>query len=86
MVPPVSLIKEETPSILVVDDLESNLELMEAVFQKAGFTVYKALGASAALEIYNKYPVDIAILDVMMPGIDGFELCKMLKSLSNKNS
>lgn len=85
MVPPVSLIKEETPSILVVDDLESNLELMEAVFQKAGFTVYKALGASAALEIYNKYPVDLAILDVMMPGIDGFELCKMLKSLSNKN-
>lgn len=85
MVPPVSLIKEEAPSILVVDDIPSNLELLEAIFKKAGFGVHKALDAVSALELYNKYPVDIAILDVMMPGVNGFELCKQLKSLSDKN-
>jgi putative two-component system response regulator len=84
MVPPLSLIKEERPSILVVDDVASNLELMEAVFHKAGFSVHKALGAEGALDLYNKYPIDIAILDVMMPGINGFELCKSFKQLAKK--
>lgn len=85
MFPPLSLTKEEMPSILVVDDIQSNLELMEAVFMKAGFVVYKALDAPSALEIYNKHPIDIAVLDIMMPGMDGFELCTTLKGLSEKN-
>ncbi len=84
MVPPLSLIKEEMPSILVVDDIQSNLELLEAIFQKAGFIVHTALDSSSALEIYNKYTVDIAVLDVMMPGVNGFELCKTIKNLSKK--
>lgn len=85
MVPPLSLKNEEMPSVLVVDDVLSNLELMEAVFQKNGFKVYKALNANSALEYYNKFKIDIAVLDVMMPGINGFELCKTLKALSSKN-
>lgn len=84
MVPPLSLIKEEMPSILVVDDIQSNLELLEAIFQKAGFIVHTALDSTSALEIYNKYTVDIAVLDVMMPGVNGFELCKTIKNLSKK--
>lgn len=84
MVPPLSLIKEEMPSILVVDDIQSNLELLEAIFQKAGFIVHTALDSISALEIYNKYTVDIAVLDVMMPGVNGFELCKTIKNLSKK--
>ena len=85
MVPPLSLIKEEIPSILVVDDIQSNLELLEAIFQKSGFTVHTALDSISALEIYNKYTVDIAVLDVMMPGVNGFELCKTMKNLSKKH-
>lgn len=84
MVPPVSLIKVETPAILVVDDMPSNLELMEAVFLKAGFAVHKALGATPALDIFRNYPVDLAVLDVMMPGVNGYDLCKKLKNLSCK--
>ncbi len=84
MISSLGLIKDEMPSILVVDDMQSNLELMEAIFQKAGFLVYKALGASTAIEIFYKYPIDIAILDVMMPEVNGFELCKKLKTLSDK--
>ncbi|MBE0425467.1 MAG: response regulator [Nitrospirae bacterium] len=72
------------PSILVVDDLQSNLELMEAIFVKEGFRVYSALGANAAIRMFNKYPVDIAVLDVMMPGVDGFDLCSKLKDITGK--
>ncbi len=79
-----SLSKEEMPFILAVDDMPSNLELIEAIFQQAGYNVCKASSASSALEIYNSYPVDIAIIDVMMPGMNGFELCKMLKKLTSR--
>ncbi|RPI37549.1 MAG: response regulator [Nitrospiraceae bacterium] len=85
MIPSFSLMKEERrPSVLVVDDIGSNLELMEAIFQRAGYDVHMALSAEPALECCNIYPIDIAILDVMMPGMNGFELCKKLKSLSDK--
>jgi putative two-component system response regulator len=78
------LIEKETPAILVVDDIKSNLELMEAVFLKEGFRVFTALGASEAIEMFTNAPVDLAVLDVMMPGIDGFELCSRLKEKSGK--
>ena len=78
------LIEREKPSILVVDDIPSNLELMEAVFQKEGFKVYTALGASDAIDKFKNHPVDLAVLDVMMPGIDGFELC--CRQFSNPRS
>ena len=82
---PFSLMKEEKrPSVLVVDDVSANLELMEAVFQRAGYTVHMASGGDPAIDIFNSYSIDIAILDVMMPGINGFDLCNKLKSLTDK--
>jgi len=71
---------EERPSILVVDDLVTNLELLEAIFVRNNFTVFTALDASAALDIFESEKIDIAILDVMMPGMNGFELCERLKN------
>lgn len=84
MGPYTCLIERETPAILVVDDVQSNLELLEAIFLKEGFRVYNALRATEAIEIFKKHPVDIAVLDVMMPGMDGFELCTRLKDISGK--
>jgi len=78
------LIEMETPSILVVDDVRSNLELMEAVFMKEGFRVYTALDADAAMDLFMGHSIDLAVLDVMMPGIDGFELCTRLKDISGR--
>ncbi|MEW6002491.1 MAG: HD domain-containing phosphohydrolase [Nitrospirota bacterium] len=75
---------EERPSILVVDDMQSNLELMEAIFLKEGFRVHSARDANDAIEKFKKNQVDLAVVDVMMPGMDGFELCSRLKDLEGK--
>lgn len=83
---PFSRLREERrPSVLVVDDVQPNLELMEAVFHKEGLKVHSALNADAALSIYTKERIDIAVLDVMMPGMNGFELCRRLKNFSEKD-
>lgn len=84
MVPLQDRTGKDRPAVLVVDDLWSNLELLEATFAKAGFEVYSALDAQAALSIFDTHEIDIAILDVMMPGMDGFDLCKRLKSITEK--
>lgn len=78
------LMREERPTVLIVDDLESNLELMEAIFLKEGFRTLVAPDAFSALRIFRYNKVDIAILDVMMPGMDGYELCKHIKQISGR--
>ncbi|MBI5102285.1 MAG: response regulator [Nitrospirae bacterium] len=67
--------------ILVVDDLPFNLEVMEGFLYKEGYTVITALNALEALEIIAKQRVDLAVLDVMMPGMNGFDLCRKIKSV-----
>lgn len=79
-----AVLLKKIPSVLIVDDIETNLELLETIFQKAGFRVYKALNGETAIEIFKNDHIDIAVLDVMMPGIDGFQLCSMLKSMAGK--
>jgi len=84
MVPLQSTVAEERSSVLVVDDFSSNLELLETVFTNAGFEVFSAMDAFSALSIFETHEIDIAIVDVMMPGMDGFELCRRLKSRTEK--
>jgi len=74
----------EKPSVLLVDDMLSNLELLETVFAGAGFDVFTAPDAYSALNIFESSRIDIAILDVMMPGMDGYELCKRLKNSNGR--
>jgi putative two-component system response regulator len=75
---------QERPSVLIVDDLWSNLELLEAIFSNAGLEVFSARDAYSALSIFESHKIDIAIVDIMMPGMDGYELCMKLKSLTEK--
>jgi len=73
---PFRLLKEERrPSVLVVDDIETNLELMEAVFQRAGYTVHIALGAYPALDICKNYSIDMQFW-MLWCRDERFELCK----------
>ncbi len=64
--------------ILCVDDDPVNLDLLEAILQK-DHIILKANGGAEALEMLNTQAVDLVLLDVMMPGINGFEVCRTIK-------
>jgi len=68
------------PRILCVDDEPQNLVLMEALLSPDGYDVVSAANGAEALEIIRTEQIDICLLDVMMPGIDGFETCRLIKS------
>jgi two-component system cell cycle response regulator len=69
-----------TARILVVDDIEANRDLLESRLTAEYFDVITAEGGQQALDICTSSPVDLVLLDIMMPGIDGFEVCKRLKA------
>jgi signal transduction histidine kinase len=69
-----------TPVILVADDIEPNRDLLEAWLTQEGYDVLQAADGRAALECLRRCPVDLVLLDVMMPGLDGFEVCRQIKS------
>lgn len=69
-----------TPIILCVDDEPLNLILLESILSPCGYEVLTATNGTEALEIIRTVRVDICLLDVMMPGIDGFETCRLIKS------
>jgi adenylate cyclase len=66
--------------VLVVDDLAQNIKLMHAVLEPRGFTVLSATSGEQALQILAENSVDVVLLDVLMPGIDGYETCARIKS------
>ena len=66
--------------VLVVDDIHANLKLLEARLNAEYFEVVTAANGSEALELCERNQCDIVLLDVMMPGMDGFEVARRLKS------
>ncbi|MGO1117173.1 PleD family two-component system response regulator [Rhodovibrionaceae bacterium A322] len=69
-----------TARILVVDDIPPNVKLLEAKLMAEYFDVLKAYDGPSALEIAKEESPDLILLDVMMPGMDGFEVCQKLRS------
>jgi two-component system cell cycle response regulator len=69
-----------TARVLVVDDIVANVKLLEARLKAEYFEVLTATSGFEALDIADSSDCDIIILDVMMPGLDGFETCRRLKS------
>jgi two-component system cell cycle response regulator len=68
-----------TARVLVVDDIPPNLKLLEARLSAEYFEVLTAANGPEAIDICEKGRCDIVLLDVMMPGMDGFEVCRRLK-------
>lgn len=68
-----------TARILVVDDVPVNVRLLEAKLSAEYFHVQTASGGQEALSKIHDDPPDIVLLDVMMPGMDGFEVCRRMK-------
>ena len=69
-----------TARVLVVDDVLPNIKLLEARLSAEYFEVLRATNGPEALSICAQQRCDIVLLDVMMPGMDGFEVCRRLKS------
>src|SRR6267142_125495 len=69
-----------TARVLVVDDVELNVKLLEAKLSSEYFEVIAADNGPAALELAETEMPDIILLDVMMPLMDGFEVCRRLKA------
>lgn len=73
----------ESQTILVVDDEKEIADLVGIYLQNDGYKVLKAYSGDRALELLEKEDVQLVILDIMMPGIDGLEVCRRIRREKN---
>lgn len=72
--------ENESRKILIVDDVAKNIQLVANFLTKAGYQINFALDGQSALEHASREKFGLILLDIMMPGMDGFEVCKTLKA------
>jgi CheY-like chemotaxis protein len=72
--------QKTTPVVLVVDDNQQNRELLQAYLEDVDCRAIPAVDGPEALEILAKDPPDLILLDVMMPKMSGFEVCRRIKN------
>lgn len=70
-------------SILIIDDEAEIAELIEVYLQNEGYRVYKAYNGVEGLRIIGDVNIHLVILDIMMPGIDGMEVCRKIRAGKN---
>ena len=70
----------ETVTVLAVDDQPANLRLLDAVLSPRGYRVVPASSGEQALELLPSSGIDLVLLDIVMPGIDGYEVCRRIRS------
>lgn len=71
---------EHSPRVLAVDDQRDALRLLQIRLQNAGMECFTCSDGASALEFLDKETVDLVILDVMMPNLDGYEVCRRIKA------
>lgn len=69
--------------VLIADDEIQMVKILSVYFKKEGFNILKAFDGEEALEIFQKNKIDLAILDWMMPKVNGIEVCKYIKENSD---
>jgi DNA-binding response OmpR family regulator len=77
---PNDIANSDQPVVLVADDDEDILELITFRLERSGYTVVQARDGEEALNLAQARPPDLAVLDVMMPKLDGFELTRRLRA------
>ena len=70
----------DTVTILAVDDQPANLRLLDAVLSPRGYRVVSASSGDQALELLPSAGADLVLLDIVMPGLDGYEVCRRIRS------
>jgi DNA-binding NtrC family response regulator len=70
----------QTPQVLLVDDTPANLDVLTGLLEPQGYRVLAAPDGEIALRIASRAQPDLILLDVLMPGIDGYETCRRLKA------
>ncbi len=74
------MLESPRAAILIVDDVPENVILLNRVLQNAGYAVRTAENGLRALELASREPPDLILLDINLPGVDGFDVCAHLKS------
>jgi len=70
----------EPVTVLVVDDQPPNLRLLHAILSPRGYRVITASSGEEALDVLSSSAIDLVLLDIVMPGIDGYEVCQRIRS------
>ena len=73
-------IQTQSLVVLIVDDVPDNVAVLHDALDESGYTVLVANNGQCALEVATKAEPDVILLDAMMPGMDGFEVCRKLKA------
>ncbi len=68
------------PLILIVDDMIENIVFLENILQKSGFRTISAMSGDSALDILTEHTPDLILLDIVMPGMSGFETCTRIQT------
>lgn len=71
----------QQPTILIVDDVPRNIQVVASILQPEGYKIKFAKNAETALASLEKDSIDLILLDIMMPEVNGFELCSMIKNI-----
>jgi CheY-like chemotaxis protein len=77
---------DKTPVVLVVDDNEQNLELIQAYLEDLDCETLAAYDGQQALDMIAQNPPDLVLLDIMMPKMSGFEVCKRVHNYGYSTS
>src|ERR1700685_1759150 len=71
------------PQVMVVDDDPDTVSILARHLQREGFTAIEAISGAECLRIVHEHQVDVILLDLMMPDMDGFQVCRALKQDPN---
>jgi two-component system alkaline phosphatase synthesis response regulator PhoP len=75
--------EESVTTILVVDDESNLVELLDRYLSREGYQVLTAMDGLAALDLARAQQPDLTVLDFMLPGLDGIEVCRRLRQFSD---